>query len=249
LTPNRPLPLPPTTATTTTTAAAENVQQTNDHNTPSTGTVDTAAAPCTETTETAVDQPNQVETTGTMMTQSSHSTLSGSTRVPVVTVNNRHWYEGNCNVEVNGKHSSHYWKLQDQYGVGTEWTPGCDRGPQKKFWPIDYFMALFPKQQLQEMHERTSKVLQEQTPPLQPTSIGEVLKFFGILLIMTRFEFGKRSSLWATTGFNQFAPPANLGKTTGMSRMRFDDLWQFMVWSHQPEKRPEGISHKEWRIH
>ena len=180
--------------------------------------------------------------------ESSNSTSTTSSRVPVVTVNDRHWYEGNCNVEVNGKHSSKYWKLQDQYGRGTEFTPGCDRGKNAQHKPIDFFFTVFPKKQLKEMQERTSAALLAAEPrPLQPTTIGEILKFFGVLLIIPRYEFGLRSSLWGTKGFTRLVPPPNLGEKTGMSRERFDSLWRYMVWSLQPKERPAGMSHEQWR--
>jgi hypothetical protein len=76
---------------------------------------------------------------------SAGSTSTGSTQIPVVTVNDHHWYEGNCNVDMNGKHSSKYWKLQDQYGRGFEFTPGCDSTRDKRFSLLDYFLAVFPK--------------------------------------------------------------------------------------------------------
>ena len=191
-------------------------------------------------------QPEPIRTQGSNGT--SHSSSTNSSRVPVTSPNDRHWYDGNCNVEVNGKHSSRFWKLQDQYGRGTEFTPGCDRGKAPKFSPLDYFLAVFPKKQLRQMQERTSIALTSATPkPLQPTTIGEILKFFGVLLTITRYEFGLRSSLWTTKGFTRLVPPPNLGEKTGMSRERFDALWRHMVWSEQPKQRPEGMSHEEWR--
>ena len=175
-----------------------------------------------ELTPTAVtaEAPAAPTTEGTNATVASES--SGSSTVPVVTVNGRHWYEGNCNVDINGKHSARYWKLQDQYGRGFEFTPGCDSNQTFKFTNLDYFMALFPKQQLQDMEERTNDVLGPLTlPSTEPTTVGEILKFFGILLLITRFEFGSRASLWATTGFTRLVPAPNFGRTTGMSRQRF----------------------------
>jgi Transposase IS4 len=125
--------------------------------------------------------------------------------------------------DMNGKHSSKYWKLQDQYGRGFEFTPGCDSTRDKRFSLLDYFLAVFPKKQLQDMEERTNDVLGRLQEPLQLTKIGEILKFFGVLLLITQFQFGKRSLLWATKGFTQLVPPANFGRATGMSSaMIFD---------------------------
>ena len=180
-----------------------------------------------------------IESTGT-----SSSTSTASTRVPVTESNGRQWFEGNTDAEVNGKPSAKFWKLLDQYGRGHEFFPGCDQG-NTKYRALDYFFAVFPKKQLQEMQERTSTVLQNEGH--DPTSVGEILKFFGILLIITRFEFGSRASLWSNLSRCRFIPAPNLGHTTGMSRQRFDTLWRYMVWSYQPVQRPLEVSHEEWR--
>ena len=195
--------------------------------------------PTVGTTSTRTDE----RSTTTNTTASTGST----TRTPVTEQNGRGWFEGNTEVEVNGKSTTRFWKLVDQYGRGHEFTPGCDRA-KKRYRAIDYFFAVFPKKQLQQMQERTSKKLISASPqPLEPTSIGKILKFMGILLLLTRFEFGNRASLWSTKGRNRFMPAPNFGHTTGMSRERFDALWRYMVWSEQEEERPEEMSHEEWR--
>jgi Transposase IS4 len=188
-----------------------------------------------------------VATGTTANTRTTASTTTTNSTIPVVETHGRKWYNGNTTVDVNGKHSSKYWKLQDQYGRGHEFTPGCDKLPKPNFKALDYFLAVFPNQQLQEMQERTSAKLTSLDSPQMPTSIGEILKFMGILIIITRFEFGTRASLWCPKGRNRFIPPPNLGHTTGMSRERFDVLWRYMVWSEQPKECPPGMSHEEFR--
>ena len=180
------LPPPAPTQATTIHAAAvaaaptENVQPTENPLTPPTAPEDAVA------TQEAAPPQNTQASNG-----SSNSSSTASTKVPVTTSNDRHWYDGNCNVEVNGKSSSRCWKLQDQYGRGTEFTPGCDRGKSPEFKPIDFILAVFPKSQLREMEERTSVALRNADPkPLQPTTIGELLKFFGVLLTITQYKFG-----------------------------------------------------------
>jgi hypothetical protein len=66
-----------------------------------------------------------------------------------------------------------------------------------------------------------------------PTTTGEILKLFGVLILVTRFEFGNRRSLWAREGPTPFIPAANFGRT-GMSRNRFELLWVSLSWSRQP---------------
>ena len=169
---------------------------------------------------------------------------TATSNTPVAEAHGRKWYHGNTKADVNGKYPAKYWKMTDQYGRGREYTPGCDHG-KDELRPIDYFLACMPKEQLQEMESRTSVKLAKHGK--SPTSVGEVLKFFGVLILCTRFEFGNRASLWATESFTRLIPPANFGYTTGMPRKRFDDLWRFMVWSHCEEVRPNDMTHEQWR--
>ena len=192
----------PTANVPATNAPTANVPATDEPTTPEEGAPPRNEHPPPSTQETA--QSNSTTTTSS----------TASTRIPVATSNGRDWFDGDTKVDVNGKHSSRFWR-------GHEFTPGCDRSKDPRYRPIDYFMACFPKTQLQEMEERTSEVLVNAFPePLPPTTIGELLKFFGILVIITRFEFGKRLSLWTDTAHTRFVPPPNLGHTTGMSRHR-----------------------------
>ena len=78
------------------------------------------------------------------------------------------------------------------------------------------------------------------------TTRGELLKFFGILILATRFEFSKRSDLWRTAPPNKYIPAPAFG-TTGMGRVRFDRLMQCLRFSYQPDVRPEGMSSEAYR--
>jgi hypothetical protein len=75
---------------------------------------------------------------------------------------------------------------------------------------------------------------------------GELLKYFGVMILCTQYEFTSRASLWSMTAPSKYVSAAGLGKT-GMARARFDDLWRYLVWSKRPPVRPEGMSHeKHW---
>jgi Transposase IS4 len=76
--------------------------------------------------------------------------------------------------------------------------------------------------------------------------VGEILKFFGIMILCTKFEFRSRSSLWSTTSVSKYIPAPSFG-TTGMSRMRFDDLWRYIRWSRQPVERPPDMTSEQFR--
>ena len=121
-------------------------------------------------------------------------------------------------------------------GTGERFSLGHDL--RKKYSPLDYFLLMFPPLQLQDMVRLTNLELTTKNTP--PTTIGEILKWIGILILATRFEFGHRWSLWSTgmTGTNKYIPAACFGKT-GMSRNRFDILWRNICYGQQPKEQPQ----------
>ena len=79
---------------------------------------------------------------------------------------------------------------------------------------------------------------------MKEITTGEILKFIGIIILMSKFEFCKGRDLWTNTSqFRYFSAPA-LVKTV-MARKRFDLLWLWMVWSDQLEIGPETMKHSQ----
>ena len=175
-------------------------------------------------------------------TEGTEESGRSSVRLPTVTVHNRQWFEGDTELPTNGPFTRRTWKLTCQYS-GRDLTPGCDLLRELK--PFDFFMAVFPSSQLKLMVEETSANLAAKGHP--QTTRGEVLKFFGVLLLITRFEFGDRRDLWSTRSSSKYIPAAAFGEKTGMSRDRFELILQQLVWSRQPAERPEGMSHEAYR--
>ena len=138
-------------------------------------------------------------------------------------------------VDVNGPTSCCMWKMTCQF-TSKEFTAGCDNsgyyGKDNKYTPYDFFLSCFPKDQLRAMVEQTSANLTMASKPM--TSIGEILKWIGINILITRYEFGERSSLWSSKSGSKYIPAPNIGYRTGMSRERYDTLLQHMSWSFQP---------------
>jgi Transposase IS4 len=97
------------------------------------------------------------------------------------------------------------WSVQSV--TGDTIAENCDAISRLPRSAYDYFMAMFPHYQLVRMVLLTSKVLEENKK--RPTTAGEVLKVIGILILGTRFEFGKRHELWSTTGRNRLLDGAN----------------------------------------
>jgi len=110
---------------------------------------------------------------------------------------------------------------------------------QKQHKRLDYLLFMFPPKALRLMVEETNVALMSKG--LRPTAAGEMLKFFGLLVLSTRYEFSGRRSLWAAESpFKHKAAPA-FGRT-GMARQRFDDLFSCIRFGKQPAERPAGMS-------
>jgi hypothetical protein len=124
--------------------------------------------------------------------------------------------------------------------VGEMVSPGLDIGKHRS--RLDYFLLMFPLLQLNKIGRLTNLHLAKKRRRL--TTVGEVIKFFGLLILTTIFEFGRRSSLWSTSPFSKYHGVPCFGKT-GMSRQRFDDLWSTIAFSEQPATRLEWMSSEQ----
>jgi Transposase IS4 len=105
---------------------------------------------------------------------------------------------------------------------GGDWGPF---DPQRR--PYDYIMAVFPPEQLLRMVRFTNEKLITKKKASMTT--GELLKFIGVLILGTRFEFGSRADLWKTEATSRLFNPPAFGRKTGMSRGRFDDVWSCLT--------------------
>ena len=92
---------------------------------------------------------------------------------------------------------------------------------------LDYFMMMFPYRQLESEVRWTNVQLYRARK--QPTTAGELLKYKGLQLLATRFQFNSRAGLWTTTSqWCRYISPPHFGRTE-MSRQRFDDLTSCFV--------------------
>jgi Transposase IS4 len=234
--PNAPVP-PPDASTAVPPAASspENLEQ-------SSTTAASEGGTPTRTSESTVPvPPGTVQTTSTQASQSTAST--GASRIPIATCHGTDWFEGGTDLPTNGPFTRKSWKLTCQY-TGKEYTPLCDHD-NKDIEAIEFFMAVFPSKQLSLMVEQASEKLRREGKA--KLTKGELLKWFGVLLLITRFEFGDRSNLWQSKSHCKFIPAANFGERTGMTRDRFHEIFRSVVWSVQPPKRPEDMSCEAYR--
>ena len=104
---------------------------------------------------------------------------------------------------------------------------------------------MFPMKHLHQMVVRTNTVLHQRKKAL--TTDREVLKFFGVIILATKYEFESRASLWSETSPLKMVPAPRFGTITGMSCRRFDTLWQYLQWSFCPAERPVNMSSETYR--
>ena len=81
------------------------------------------------------------------------------------------------------------------------------------------------------------------------TTAGEIVKFFGVMLLVTRFEFRSRASVWSSTSTNKYIPDPSFG-LTGMPQKWFDDLWMCIRFSDHPHNHPSEKTSEQycWRL-
>jgi hypothetical protein len=142
---------------------------------------------------------------------------------------------------VNGLTQTRTWHAKDS--LGSVYDDGCDPNGAKHS-RLDYFLLMFPPKALTNIVDLTNHMLQANGH--QATTTEEVIKFFGLIILATRFEFGHRASLWSAHSISRWHKSPEFGRS-GMGRCRFDTLWQFMRYSYQPLYPPPTMSSEEHR--
>ena len=143
---------------------------------------------------------------------------------------------------LNGHRAPFRWVCRD--AMGNEYFDGSHAAPHQDKSVLPFFLMMCPPACLNTWVKETNIQLAKAHKKM--TDRGEVLRFLGVLILITRFEFGNRRDLWSNVSTSRFIPSPKLGQT-GMSRGRFDDLFSFFRWSHQPDERPEFMTAEAYR--
>jgi Transposase IS4 len=143
---------------------------------------------------------------------------------------------------LNGLVPIRMWSIHNS--VGEVFTPGGCNMIVRDFSALDFFLLMFPPKQLSDMVCLTNVQLLKSS--LKQTTASELLKFFGVIILTTKFEFTNRQSLWNTTAWSKYRPAPQFG-LTGMSRHRFEELFAHTRWSNQPDERLDDCSSEEYR--
>jgi hypothetical protein len=118
---------------------------------------------------------------------------------PVATVHQTEWYvnERKTRLDVNGHFYIRHFHICTSVGD----LIGQDSDNEVRFSRLEYFLLMFPPTQLTTMCWLTNTMLAQQNK--HPITAGELLRFFGILILTTKFEFRSRAQLWSTTAPSQ----------------------------------------------
>jgi hypothetical protein len=118
---------------------------------------------------------------------------------PVATVHQTEWYvnERKTRLDVNGHVYIRHFHICTSVGD----LIGQDSDNEVRFSRLEYFLLMFPPTQLTTMCWLTNTMLAQQNK--HPITAGELLRFFGILILTTNFEFSSQAQLWSTTAPSQ----------------------------------------------
>ena len=144
---------------------------------------------------------------------------------------------------VNGNYHFRNWAIKTRMG----YMLGRGGDHQNSYSHLEYFLMLFPPEQLQLILQLTNNELAMARKNY--TMAGEIVKFFGVMLLVTWFEFGSWASLWSNTSTNKYIPAPSFG-LTGRPQKWFDDLWMCIRFSDQPHNHPSEMTSEQyhWRL-
>jgi hypothetical protein len=169
-----------------------------------------------------------------------------NSRTPAQVAHGTAWYVDNSAItgtDLNGPIPSRKWYVEDQFGDRLS-ASSLEKG--KCMSRLCFFLLMFPPDHLLKIVALTNNQLQQKRNQADTTR-GEILKFFGVIILGTRFEFNSRRDLWSTHCKSKLRDPPKFGEKTGMSRYRFDSLWSAIHFSDQPDTRPGGMSLEQYR--
>jgi Transposase IS4 len=129
-------------------------------------------------------------------------------------------------------------------GTDAEFMEPKDDKLDSKRTPLEYFLAAMPSASIKQILHETNEKLREQEA--DELGIAELLRFFGLCILVTRMQFGRRRELWGHVTGSKYIPSANFA-ATGMSRNQFEEIWSLLSLSHQEPVQPIGMLSADYR--
>ena len=107
----------------------------------------------------------------------------------------------------------------------------------------DVFLSMFPQEYLSKVVSWTTAKLKKKWK--NNTTTGELLKFFGTLILISNCKFGSRRDLWKKKSPCKYLPAYNFGKI--MSRSRFEAILSCISFGPDPNPNVTGRTAVEKR--
>ena len=243
----------PTAATVPTGGGALLGSTDRDSTTTEVSTQPTATLPMLEAlsnTNTSLEQPTVAVARETPpLTTENNDTVIANNDTPLpeaaAMVHEQEWFVDDpaTKLPVNGNYHSRNWAVKMRMG----YMLGRGGDHQNSYSCLEYLLMLFPPEQLQLILQLTN--IELAMARKNYTTAGEIVKLFGVMLLVTRFEFGSWASLWSNVTTNKYIPAPSFG-LIGMPRKRFDDLWMCICFSEHPPNRPSDMTSEQyhWRL-
>jgi Transposase IS4 len=73
----------------------------------------------------------------------------------------------------------------------------------------------------------------------------ELLKFIGVIVLSTKYEFCNRSDLWSVRSKSKYEMTPQFGTLTGMKRGRYDFIYHHLRFSNQPVEQG-ALNYETW---
>lgn len=231
--------------TTTTTATTTNTTNTSSNNSQTVTNVTTnitTVAPTAEMAETVEPAPEESKTEDeeAKMDEEKNEELP-----PTTEAHGYKWNEDDpyLKLPINGLATAQEWYMRSAVGD----LVGAGMDVQETMSCLDYFLMMMPPKQIQLSVELTNEKLLEKYS--REITCGELIQFFGIMLLVCKFEFTEQSLLWSMTAPSKYTLAPSFGRT-GMSCNHFDTIWSALTFGRQPKLCPPTMSseHYHWKL-
>ena len=108
-------------------------------------------------------------------------------------------------LDTNGSCPTIPWCIKD--GFHNHHTEGSNTGTQLS--RLDYFLMMFPPESLRHIVTLTNAQLAKCN--LDEMDVAEFLRWFGVVLLISRCEFSLQRELWEVRNHSKFLPAVELG--------------------------------------
>jgi hypothetical protein len=159
-------------------------------------------------------------------------------------VHETHWQKWYNPADIAGeevkKVIDNSWYLTDENGI--QIGPAMDPPPYK-LTHLKAFLLMMPPEQITEELRLMNLKLKKKGK--QEATRGELLKFYGVNILVTRLRPHNRRDLWEGKRKCKCIEPNDLSRT-GMTRHRYEEMLSVWEFSACLDEKPDGMTYQQW---